>query len=91
MIETTPAADIRFSTRRLQQGGEPLIDDSFRLAIEPADAGSDIARPDFGAIEPVLIAQAALEVADLPGVPGVNYLGRSASIILAGGSEACWV
>ena len=24
-------------------------------------------------------------------VPGVNYLGRSASIILAGGSEACWV
>jgi len=24
-------------------------------------------------------------------LPGVNYLGRSASIILAGGSEACWV
>jgi len=24
-------------------------------------------------------------------LPGVNYLGRSASIILTGGSEACWV
>ena len=24
-------------------------------------------------------------------MPGVNYLGRSASIILTGGSEACWV
>jgi len=30
-------------------------------------------------------------VAELDGLPGVNYLGRSASIILAGGSEACWV
>ncbi len=25
------------------------------------------------------------------GLPGVNYLDRSVSIILAGGSEACWV
>ena len=35
-------------------------------------------------------ADALLSRHSLP-LPGINYLGRSASIILTGGSEACWV
>ena len=36
----------------------------------------------------VSLAKQILPKSVIDGVPGVNYLGRSASIILAGGSEA---
>ena len=46
------------------------------------------------AIDPVVLFK-MLFIGYLFGIrselPGVNYLGRSASIILTGGSEACWV
>ena len=37
---------------------------------------------------PIVLAEAPEDLRAMPEVPGVNYLGRSASIILAGGSEA---